>query len=89
MTQRESAIRAAIEKLDMTQEARDTLLDIWREVDGAYAAEVERLRDVLRLVRREHLDNPGDSTGECRCERVTECGECAVRAALAATRGDK
>ncbi len=47
VTQRESAVRAAIEGLDMTQEAKDTLLDVWREVDGAYAAEVQRLRDLL------------------------------------------
>ena len=51
MTRRERAIRAAVESLSMSREAKDTIIDIWREVDASYAEQVRDLKARLKAAR--------------------------------------
>ena len=51
MTRREKAIRAAVESLNMSREAKDAIVDIWREVDNSYAEAVRDLKARLKAVR--------------------------------------
>ena len=52
MTRREKAIRAAVESLNMSREAKDAIVDIWREVDDSYAEAVRDLKARLKAMRK-------------------------------------
>lgn len=51
MKRRERAVRAAVESLSMSREAKDAIVDIWREVDASYAEQVRDLKARLRAAR--------------------------------------
>jgi hypothetical protein len=76
---RETKLKTLLRKLDLSSRVGALLLDIWREVDNAYAerdarqrAEIRRLRAFVR----------GCSTYDCACGDGDICVGCAARQVL-------